>query len=152
MALGVIANLTSCSATDSEDKTTYDQEKPTIEDSEQSTPTDCQQFMRGESIKFRYTFADNVELGNFNIEIHNNFDHHTHSTSAADCQMEAIKPPENPWVYNQDHSIDPGLKKFEANIEIPIPYNVDPGDYHFMIRVTDRAGWQTLKAISVKIL
>ncbi|RYD73590.1 MAG: DUF4625 domain-containing protein, partial [Sphingobacteriales bacterium] len=25
------------------------------------------------------------------------------------------------------------------------------GDYHFLIRITDKAGWQTIKAISIKI-
>jgi len=34
---------------------------------------------------------------------------------------------------------------------ISIPANVDTGDYHFTIRVTDAAGWQSFEGISVKI-
>ena len=44
-----------------------------------------------------------------------------------------------------------GKRSFTARIDIPIPADVDPGDYHFVVRVTDRAGWQQLKAMSVKI-
>lgn len=28
---------------------------------------------------------------------------------------------------------------------------IDAGDYHFMIRVTDKEGWQTMKGLSLKI-
>lgn len=38
---------------------------------------------------------------------------------------------------------------------IPFDYvfkdDTDPGDYHFMIRLTDRAGWQQLKAMAIKV-
>ena len=128
-----------------------DQEKPKIEDGTVPNPIDCQQYKKGETLPFHYTFTDNVELGNFNIEIHNNFDHHTHSTSADDCPPEATMSPVTPWVYNQDQAIPAGLKSYEAKVDIPIPQDIAPGDYHFMIRLTDKAGWQELKAISIKI-
>ncbi len=108
-------------------------------------------YHKGETIPFRYTFTDNMELGNFNLEIHNNFDHHSHSTSAGDCPLDPIKTPVNPWIYNQDFAIPTGATSYEAKVDIPIPYDIDNGDYHFMVRVTDKAGWQQLKAISIKI-
>ena len=33
----------------------------------------------------------------------------------------------------------------------PIPADAALGDYHFMIRLTDRAGWQQLHAVAIKI-
>ena len=149
--MGAAVSLSSCASDDDDTTKGNDQEKPKITEGELANPIDCQQYKRGETIAFRYTFTDNVELGSFNIEIHNNFDHHTHSTSAGDCPLDAKKPPVNPWVYNQDHAIPSGLKSYEAKVNIDIPKDIDLGDYHFMIRVTDRAGWQQLKAVSIKI-
>jgi hypothetical protein len=41
---------------------------------------------------------------------------------------------------------------YDAYVDIPIPDDIDTGDYHFVVRVTDAAGWQSYKAFSVKIL
>lgn len=38
-----------------------------------------------------------------------------------------------------------------ARHDIKIPADIDAGDYHFMIRLTDRAGWQQLHAVAIKI-
>ena len=151
--LAIVAALafTACSS-DDDDEQAKDMEKPVIADGAVPSPIDCQVYHKGETIAFRYTMTDNVELGNFNIEIHNNFDHHTHSTSAGDCPLDAKKQPVNPWVFNQDYPIPSGQKTYEAKVDIQIPKDIDPGDYHFMIRLTDRSGWQQLKAISIKVL
>ena len=53
-----------------------------------ANPINCQVYHRGETIPFNYLFSDDQELGSYNIEIHNNFDHHSHSTEtlvAAPC-------------------------------------------------------------------
>lgn len=149
MLCGACLLLGACS--EAADETGKDQEKPLILDSPTASPIDCQVYRRGDVIPFHYAFADNTELGNYNIEIHNNFDHHAHSTSAGDCPLEAKKTPHHPWVYNEDRPIPEGLQQYEALLEIPIPATIDPGDYHFMVRLTDRAGWQTFKAVSIKI-
>ena len=150
IVMSIAIGMISCSS-DDDDTNTNDQEKPKIVDGELPNPIDCQQYKRGEIIALRYTFTDNVELGSFNIEIHNNFDHHTHSTSAGDCPLDEKKSPVNPWVYNQDQTIPAKLKSYDAEVDITIPKDIDTGDYHFMIRVTDKAGWQQLKALSIKI-
>ncbi len=115
-------------------------------------PDNCQAYFLGDTIRFHYIFTDDKELGAFNIEVHNNFDHHSHSTSAEDCFMEPKKQPVRPWVKNKDYAIPDRLRSFEASFDIPIPADVDPGDYHFMIRLTDKAGWQQLKAVSIKLV
>ena len=56
-----------------------------------------------------------------------------------------------PWVFNQDYQIPAGQKSYTARFDIQIPADIDEGDYHFMVRLTDRAGWQELKGIAIKI-
>ncbi|RRD02815.1 DUF4625 domain-containing protein [Prevotella sp. OH937_COT-195] len=128
-----------------------DMEKPTISNDNDSYPQNCQVFNRGEVVPFRCTFKDNIELGSFNVEIHNNFDHHSHSTSAGDCETDPKKTPLKPWVYNSSEKIPAGRQLYKVIIDIPIPTDIDPGDYHFMVRLTDKTGWQELKAVSIKI-
>lgn len=130
-----------------------DMEQPSIVESDMATcPVDCEQFHPGDTIRFCYRFTDNVELGNYNIEVHNNFDHHTHSTSAVECDLEADKEPVNPWLYNHDFHIPASSRDYTAHLDIPIPADADPGDYHFMVRLTDAAGWQQLRSVAIKLL
>ena len=60
--------------------------------------------------------------------------------------------PVKPWVYNRDYTIPAAQRQYDARVDIPIPADIDPGDYHFMVRLTDRAGWQQLKAVAIKIV
>ena len=129
-----------------------DMEKPAIEMSgSQAFPPNCAVLYKGESYTFQALFTDNRELGNYNIEIHNNFDHHSHSTDNTECDPEPKKAPLNPFVYNRDFPIPEGQTYYEAQTRFEIPPDVDSGDYHFMIRLTDKAGWQQLKSVSLKI-
>lgn len=142
--------FTAC--TNNGDEVVKDMEKPVISDGAVPSPIDCQVYKKGETIAVRYTFTDNVELGNYNIEIHNNFDHHSHSTSAVECEFFPIKSAVNPFIYNKTFSIPQGSKTYEAKADIVIPTNIDSGDYHFEITVSDQAGWQQLKSVSIKIV
>lgn len=140
--------FSSCDS-DDDDK---DLEKPQIDMSFDSAfPQNCTILHRGESFTFKAIFKDNEELGSYNLEIHNNFDHHSHSTEITECDPEPNKKPVNPLVFNKDYTIPDGKTVYEASAEITIPDNIDTGDYHFSIRVTDKAGWQEIKAFSVKI-
>lgn len=150
LTLSLLCALAACSSDDDETK---DMQKPVITDTGiVADPIDCQVYRRGQVIPFSYVFTDDTELGKYNIEIHNNFDHHTHSTSSAECEQEADKAPVKAWVYNQDfNDIPAGSRQYKARVDIAIPQDIDTGDYHFMVRVTDRAGWQELKAMAIKI-
>ena len=147
LSLGFIA----CGDDDSKDTA-----KPVITDTGiTANPVDCQQYHLGDIIPFSYVFTDDTELGNFNIEIHSNHDHHSHSTSSTECEEEEEEEHHhaaNPWVFNQDYGIPSGLRSYTAHFDINIPTDITPGDYHFMIRLTDRAGWQQLKAIAIKVI
>ena len=114
-----ICGLSSCSSEEG------DLRKPVIETLDDSFPTNCQVYVKGGVIPFHYAFTDDVELGNYNIEVHNNFDHHTHSTEAGDCPFDPVKKPVKPWVYNRDFSIPPHSLRHDARVEIPIPDDID---------------------------
>ena len=151
LSLILLCALSACSSSD--DDVTKDMTAPEIS-SEGSVagPIDGQVFKRGDVIPFNYLFTDDTELGAYNIEIHNNFDHHTHSTTSTDCALDAEKKATaKAWVYNKDFTIPAGMRSYTARHDIAIPADIDPGDYHFMIRLTDRSGWQKLHAVAVKI-
>ena len=102
-SVSLLCALCACGSSDDDEK---DMTYPEI--SEQgitANPIDCQVYHRGETIPFSYVFTDNDELGKYNIEVHHNFDHHTHSTSATTCSMDDVKEAQNPWVFNQDFNI-----------------------------------------------
>lgn len=143
------ALFTACSS----DNDVIDKEYPVIDiSSTNAFPIQCSQVTRGQKFTFRASFSDNAALGSYSLDIHHNFDHHTHSTEVSDCETDPIKKPVKPMLYINSVTIPDGLKNYEAVQEIAIPEDIDPGDYHFMIRLTDKEGWQTLKGLSIKIL
>ena len=148
LTAAALLGMTAC--TSDKDK---DTELPTITDAGiRANPVDCQVYNRGEIIPFHYRFTDNEELGNYNLEIHNNFDHHTHGTQGKSCDPDTEKRnADKAFKYNKDFAIPHGSKTYDATQNIQIPANVEPGDYHFVIRVTDRTGNQQLRAMAIKI-
>lgn len=142
-----------CACSSAEENESRDMTQPVIsEEGIVANPIECQEYHPGDVLPVQYVFTDNVELGNYNIEVHNNFDHHTHSGSAVECELEPLKEAgAHAWVFNQDYAIPAGQRSYTARVDIPIPVNAETGDYHFMIRLTDRAGWQQLKAVAIKI-
>lgn len=146
--IGLLA-LASCSS----DSNEIDTEYPVIDISASNAfPIQCSEITRGQKITFRAKFTDNAALGSYSLDIHHNFDHHTHSTEVNNCIADPIKKPVNPMLYINSVTIPNGEKSYEAVQEINIPTDIDPGDYHFMIRLTDKEGWQTIKGLSIKIL
>lgn len=134
------------------DDTVKDEELPVIDmTSETAFPQNCVTVYRGESFTFNARFTDNIELGSYSIEMHHNFDHHSHSTSSEECEMGAVKSAVKPLLFIDEYTIPDGKTEYSANIEINVPADVDTGDYHFMVRLTDKSGWQTFKGISVKV-
>lgn len=130
-----------------------DLEKPVIDFSYTSFfPKNCDTLYAGETFHFKALFRDNYGLGSFSINIHNNFDHHSHSTDVESCPQDPFKTPENPFSFLGNYDIPNGLKQFEATIAITIPGNVDTGDYHLFISLTDITGWRAEKGMSIKIL
>ncbi|MCD8539492.1 MAG: DUF4625 domain-containing protein [Leadbetterella sp.] len=114
-------------------------------------PQPCTVLERGKTHTFTVTFSDNIELGSFNFDIHHNFNHHSHSTSVEECQEDPVKDPVKPFTLIRDFTIPGGLKSYTASVPVAVPADVDEGDYHFRVDVTDKTGWQTIKTMSIKI-
>ena len=63
------------------DDETVDNDAPVIDLSADAFPVQCSTLKRGETFTFKTKFSDNVELGTYSIDIHHNFDHHSHAPS-----------------------------------------------------------------------
>jgi hypothetical protein len=82
----------------------------------------------GDDVHFEMEVSDNAMLKSYKVEIHSNFDDHTHNRATTD--------------FSFDKSWDLSGKK-NADIhhhEIFIPENTTPGHYHLMVYCTDAAG------------
>ena len=147
----------SLNACQDDEKPTIDTEKPLIDLTIlDAFPTSCDTLYFDEPFIVKALLTDNVELGAFNIDIHNNFDHHTHSTEFEQCTLGAVKTAENPYVYIQDYTL-PVTNEFITDVSMTIPSSdgtdlYDEGDYHFQIRLTDKEGWSTMRGLNVKLL
>jgi hypothetical protein len=139
-------------------KEEIDDQRPSIDLSIPGAfPQNCDTLWLGETFSFRALFTDNRALGSFSIEIHENFDHHAHSTEVTECELNPVKQPVNPFLFIQNFEIPEGLAEYEANVEILIPSGnsagvFDEGDYHLFISLTDREGWSAQKGLSVKMM
>lgn len=114
-------------------------------------PQQCNSIKRGQPFTFKARFSDNTELGSYSLDVHHNFDHHSHSTEVEECNLETKKTPVKPFLFIKDYPLTAGLQEHVATVEISVPADADPGDYHFMVRLTDKEGWQTMRGISIKI-
>ncbi|WP_294476455.1 DUF4625 domain-containing protein [uncultured Bacteroides sp.] len=87
-------------------------------------------------VHFEMDLSDDVMLKSYKIEIHSNFDHHTHSRSnAASDAKETVD-----FSFNKAYDV-PGQKTAHIHHhDIKIPANATPGDYHLMVYCTDAAG------------
>ncbi|MFV0593679.1 MAG: DUF4625 domain-containing protein [Draconibacterium sp.] len=153
LLLIVTISFFSCSETDDKD----DQKPEIIMTGAEVFPNNCDTLYFGETFTFRTHFSDNQELGSYSISIHNNFNHHSHSTELTECTLSPIKAPVNPLTFIEDYSIPDGTNEYEVSMSLEIPLGegtelFDDGDYHFFIRLTDKAGWSEQKGLSIKIL
>lgn len=138
--------LPGCSTGEPEIDNTY----PVIS-SEGLFPQPCAVLERGKTHTFVVTFSDNLELGSFNFDIHNNFNHHSHSTTGEECTEDPAKTPVHPFTLIKSFEIPSGKTRYTAEVPVTVPAGVDEGDYHFRVDVTDKTGWQTIKTMSIKI-
>lgn len=159
----IMSAITSC---DNDDDKTIDTEKPQINASiDGASPANAATFYFGEEIPVKLLLTDNAELGSFSVNIHNNFDHHSHSTEEEGEEHHHEEGEEHEegedgdaFQFTQDYTIPAGSKQFLIDTKISLPAKSDDGDeyeggdYHFMITVTDKAGFSTFKAFEIKIL
>jgi hypothetical protein len=148
--LFLIVLISACSSDDSLDK---DDEKPTIGIKYNGGfPQACEILQKGETYTFKAQVTDNQALASYSLNIHHNFDHHTHDDQGAQCDLEAIKSAIKPMMLMENHAIEDGATSYEINLSIAIPDDIDPGDYHCAYSVTDETGWQSRTSVDIKII
>jgi hypothetical protein len=146
--LGLFAlALVSCTETE------IDEEKPTITvNYAGGFPQTCENLSRGQSYTIKAKVADNLELASYSIEMHHNFDHHTHDDQEDPCELEPITTAVNPFVFSTNGRILQGSTNYELDIDLIIPDGADTGDYHLALSITDVTGWQARTSVDVKIV
>jgi hypothetical protein len=95
-------------------------------------------FQAGGYVQFEGTFRDDLELGSYSIDIHDNFDGHTHGRIAGPSDDPSLIK----WSSKNNYSIPEGLIIYNAqhNDDIEIPANAMAGPYHFIVQAVDKAG------------
>lgn len=123
------------SACDNDDPGIVDTEAPTIEISD---PANGAFMAAGEYAHLEAVFTDNVELGSYDIDVHNTFDGHTHGRVAQRNEDPSLLK----WSYKQSFSIPAGRKNYDAHLhdEIMIIGNAMAGPYHFIVQAVDASG------------
>lgn len=102
----------------------------------------------GQDVHFEVEFSDNVELNSYKVDIHSNFDGHSHKNLSEDGVA---------WSFQQSWEFDEGQKNAHVHHhEIVIPDDIDgeeiaTGDYHFMVYCTDAEGNESWVAVPVEI-
>lgn len=107
-------------------------------------PEDGDELLIGSSIHFECDFSDNKMLGSYMIEIHSNFDGHTHKVSTR-----ATNEKDVPLFVKKTYSLSGFRNKHEHHHDITIPENTAPGNYHLVVYCTDAEGNQSLVAREV---
>ncbi|MDL5049054.1 DUF4625 domain-containing protein [Oscillatoria amoena NRMC-F 0135] len=120
LAAGLVF-LNACNKGDDEEKDTT---KPVIS---LSTPKSGDEFVSGGKINISATFSDNKELSQYKIEIHDDFDGHTH-----------LKTGSPAFAYSKIVGISGASNTL--NLAIDIPQDVAAGAYHLIINALDKAG------------
>lgn len=145
--------LTSCTSGDDN----VDTEPPVIV---LTGPKEGAKLEAGKDVHFAMDVSDNVALGSYNIDIHDNFDGHGHNS---------LSVRHSDSTSGDDHNHDNnGKVKFKFNRtwddihgkrndhvhhhEIIIKEDAMRGPYHFVVKVVDKAGNQSMVFRNVEIV
>lgn len=83
-------------------------------------------------VHFEMDLSDDVMLKSYKIEIHNNFDHHSHGTRVAEATVA--------FTFHKSYDVSGQKTVHVHHHDIQIPANATPGEYHLMVYCTDAAG------------
>lgn len=123
--------LTSCSGDDHTDTTA-----PVITLYE---PENGEALRIGSDIHFECDFRDDVMLGSYMIEIHSNFDGHSHKVQSRSADAE-------PFFFKKSYDLSTLRNTHVHHHDIVIPEHAHEGNYHLVVYCTDAAGNQSLVA------
>jgi hypothetical protein len=119
-----------------------DTEKPVINLIE---PAEGDVLEIGEDVHFEMEVSDNDLLREYKVEIHHNFDGHSHEATRAD---EATVP----FFFEKTWSDISGKKNASIHHhQIVIPEDAAPGDYHLEVFCTDASGNEAYMVRNVEL-
>lgn len=95
-------------------------------------------------VHFEMDLSDDVMLKSYMIEIHSNFDHHSHGKSRG--AGETID-----FSFNKSYDISGKKTAHIHHHDIMISKDATPGDYHLMVYCTDAAGNETYVARNIEL-
>lgn len=108
-----------------------------------SKPVEGQEMQPGDNFEMVIDLSDDMNLRQCIVEIHHNFDTHTHKQS------------EEPWYYHRSFELM-GIKSttIKDTIQIPETIGAEPlkkGNYHFYVTVEDLEGIVSVKSENIVI-
>jgi len=86
----------------------------------------------GSDFEIDIVFKDNMNLSQYKLEIHSNFDGHTHGKTDGEATV--------PWEW--DTIVNISGKEHQAKFKIKVPMNITAGNYHFLAMCTDAVGYE----------
>lgn len=154
-ALSVIGlfSLGACSSDSS-----VDTEKPVIV---LNAPVEGANLAVGVDIHLDMIVSDNDALGSYNIDIHGDFDGHSHGDQAASLVKFVVTQNDSstenegrtPFAFNKTWNDIFGKRNDNVHHhEIVIPADAKRGEYHFVVKVLDQSGNQTMEVRSINIV
>ena len=124
----------------------------TIPEIDMHEPHAHDEFAAGQNITFEAVFTDDVELGSYSIDVHDNLDGHGHGRIAQPKNDPSLER----WIFKQNYPIPEGYIRYEAAEDIPISENAVAGPYHFIVQAVDAAGnatnYQDGSTVEIEIL
>lgn len=143
-ALTLLFGFVACEKTDD---TGFDTEPPALD---VVAPAPCEVILFGEKLQLKATFTDNEAVKSYKLNVHHNFDHHTHGDHQEVCGLDEIKIASNPYLNNWTVSL-PNLPSISIDTTFDLPAGYEGGDYHVLLYLTDINGNQSWTGISVKM-
>ncbi len=137
-------SITACDS----DNDDFDTDAPTLS---VDFPRPCDTVYLGEEMRFKASFADNEAVKSYKLNMHHNFDHHTHGDHEEICHMDEIKTANKPFLKNWVVNLSEG-ESITTDTSFTIPKGYDEGDYHVLLYITDINGNQGWTGISVKLM
>jgi len=143
VSLASLFAFASCSSDDSTDT-----QKPEID---LVAPKDGTKVEAGKDIHFDMIVSDNEGLRSYNVDIHNDFDGHTHGDTHSHGIKAAVVETK-PFIFNKTWDLN-GVKNDKIHHhEIVVAENATPGKYHFVVKVLDVSGNQSMVVRSIEVV
>src|SRR5690606_10325437 len=103
-----------------------DSAAPTVKNLSLNGMSENISIIAGTEVDFEAEFEDDVQLGQYRFDIHNNFDGHSHGRILEDFSLSGTYDLEGNAHAVHEH--------------IDVPSNATPGEYHFTLQFFDAAG------------